>query len=224
MLPILSIRNLDTGYGKKQVLFNVSLDVMPGEILLITGGNGSGKSTLLKSIYGLLRPWNINTEILFHPSLTGPILSTQPASLNLSKGLAYLPQKNAVFDDLTVNENLRLAGHLMNNRQDFVTRYNEILDLLPILKNLIHRKPDKMSGGERRVVALAMVLFSRPKLILLDEPLAGLDENMADHLGIIFKKLYKIEQITLVIVEHRQWNIPLLVSRKLELNLGNVTQ
>ena len=65
MAPILSVRNLSTGYGKKQVLFDVSLDVMPGEILLITGGNGSGKSTLLKAIYGLLPPWNADAEIMF---------------------------------------------------------------------------------------------------------------------------------------------------------------
>lgn len=80
---------------------------MPGEILLITGGNGSGKSTLLKAIYGLLPPWNADAEILFRSDPNGPALNTQPATLNLSRGLAYLPQKNAVFDDLSVEDNLR---------------------------------------------------------------------------------------------------------------------
>jgi ABC-type multidrug transport system ATPase subunit len=75
MHPILTVRNLSTGYGKKQVLFNVSLDVMPGEILLITGGNGSGKSTLLKAIYGLLPPWNTDAEIVFRPNPDGPALA-----------------------------------------------------------------------------------------------------------------------------------------------------
>ena len=90
MQPILSVRNLSTGYGKKQVLFDVSLDVMPGEILLITGGNGSGKSTLLKAIYGLLAPWNDDAEITFRPDPNGPALNTRPAHLNLSKGLDSL--------------------------------------------------------------------------------------------------------------------------------------
>lgn len=222
MAPILSVRKLATGYGKRQVLFNVSLDVMPGEVLFVTGGNGSGKSTLLKAIYGLLQPWNADAEILFCPDPTGPTFNTQPANLNLSKGLAYLPQENAVFDDLTVDENLRLAGHSMSSSQDFVTRCDEIIDLLPVLKNLLRRKLDKMSGGERQIVALAVVLLSRPKLILLDEPFASLDENMVAYLGNVFSKLHNIEQVTLVIVEHRLWNFSLSVSRRIELTLGNV--
>lgn len=78
MAPILSVRNLSAGYGKKQVLFDVSLDVMPGEILLITGGNGSGKSTLLKAIYGLLPPWNTDSEINFRPDPEGPVILSHP--------------------------------------------------------------------------------------------------------------------------------------------------
>ena len=114
MAPILSVRKLSVGYGKKQVLFDVNLDMMPSEVLLITGGNGSGKSTLLKAIYGLLHPWNADAEILFRPIPDSPALNTTPPTLNLSKGLAYLPQKNAVFDDLTVEDNIRLAGHTLN--------------------------------------------------------------------------------------------------------------
>lgn len=118
--PILSVRKLSTGYGKKQVLFDVNLDVMPGEVVLITGGNGSGKSTLLKAIYGLLAPWNADAEILFRPDPDGPAVSTYPPSDNLSKGLAYVPQKNAVFEDLTVEDNLRLAGHILRSSRRWV--------------------------------------------------------------------------------------------------------
>src|SRR5438552_4022741 len=97
MAPILSVQNLSTGYGKKQVLFGVSLDVMPGETLLITGGNGSGKSTLFKAIYGLIPPWNPDAKIVFRPDPEGANLTTSPSTFNLSKGLAYLPQMNSVF-------------------------------------------------------------------------------------------------------------------------------
>ena len=179
MTPILSVRNLSTGYGKKQVLFDVSLDVMPGEILLITGGNGSGKSTLLKAIYGMLSPWNAEGKIVFQPDPNGPALNTQSATHNLRRGLAYLPQKNAVFDDLTVEDNLRLAGHTLRRSQG-------ILPLAATKSSrpslcciaLLHRKPEKMSGGERQMTALAMVLLHHPKLLILDEPTAGLDSGI----------------------------------------------
>jgi branched-chain amino acid transport system ATP-binding protein len=222
--PILSVRNLNTGYSKKQVLFDVSLDVMPGEVLLVTGGNGSGKSTLLKAIYGLLQPWNVNAEILFRPVPNGAALNTQPANLNLFKGLAYLPQKNSVFDDLTVEENLRLAGCLMKDNQGFLARFDEVLNLLPALKLLLRRKPGKMSGGERQMVALAIVLFNRPKLILLDEPLAGLSEKMVGLISSILEELNIREEISLLIVEHRRWHLPRLVFRRIVLNLGSVCE
>ena len=204
MAPILSVRNLSTGYGKKQVLFDVSLDVMPGEILLITGGNGSGKSTLLKAIYGLLPPWNAGAEIVFRPDPDGPARSTQPATFNLSKGLAYLPQKNAVFDDLTVEDNLCLAGHTLRDTQEFATRRDEVLASLPALNPLLRRKPEKMSGGERQVVALGMVLLHQPKLLMLDEPLSGLDSERVEQILSLLKSLHVRCGLSLLLVEHRQ--------------------
>ena len=94
--PILSVRKLSTGYGKKQVLFDVSLDVMPGEIVLITGGNGSGKSTLLKAIYGLLPPWNGDAEILYRPDGTGSAISTINTSFNLSQDQSSLTESDPI--------------------------------------------------------------------------------------------------------------------------------
>jgi len=223
MAPILSVRNLSTGYGKKQVLFDVSLDVMPGEILLITGGNGSGKSTLLKAIYGLLRPWNSNAEIIFRPDPEGPPINIQRPTLNLSKGLAYLPQTNAVFDDLTVDDNLRLAGHTLRDRHDYTKRCDEVLASLPTLRPLLRRKPEKMSGGERQTVALAMVLLHQPKLLLLDEPFGGLDHSAMERMGRILADLHETQHVSLAVVEHRRWNLPELRCRAIQLRLGSVS-
>lgn len=223
MAPLLSVRNLSTGYGKKQVLFDVRLDVMPGEILLITGGNGSGKSTLLKAIYGLLPPWNADAEIIFHPASEGPPVNTQQPFLNLRNGLAYLPQKNAVFDDLTAEDNLRLAGHTLPNRNEFAVRRDEILTFLPALKPLWRRKPEKMSGGERQIVALAIVLLHRPRLLLLDEPLAGLDAARADS---ILEKLWNINDkqgVTMILVENRILEVGSLAFNHLHLSQGTLT-
>lgn len=224
MAPILSVRNLSTGYGKKQVLFDVSLDVMPGEILLITGGNGSGKSTLLKAIYGLLPPWNADAEIVFRPNPDGPALRTQPATLNLSKGLAYLPQKNAVFDDLTVEDNLLLAGHTLPNGKEFVARRDEVLAPFPALRPLLRRKPEKMSGGERQMVALAMVQLHRPRLLLLDEPLAGLDSNNLHLLAGIIRGIHQQRGLALIIVEHRVTEFAALAHRTLRFRLGVIAE
>lgn len=221
-LPILSVRNLSTGYGKKQVLFDVSLDVMPGEIVLITGGNGSGKSTLLKAIYGLLPAWNDDAEILYRPDRNGSAVSTSIATDNLAQGLAYLPQKNAVFDDLTVEDNLRLAGHILRDVNEFANRRDEVLTSLPVLATLLKRKPEKMSGGERQMVALGMVLLHRPRLLLLDEPFGGLDNHAVEYMERILGDLHQNKVMSLVVIEHRRVVLPESQYRKVRLMLGNI--
>lgn len=220
MQPILSVRNLSTGYGKKQVLFDVSLDVMPGEIVLITGGNGSGKSTLLKAIYGLLPQWNADSAILFSPNSHGPSLTTRQPSQNLRNGLAYLPQKKAVFEDFTVEDNLRLAGHTLRNRNQFSNRRKETLALLPVLKPLLGRKPENMSGGERQIVALAMTLLHRPSLLLLDEPTAGMDHHNIQFIEDAIRTMHQ-HDTTIFLVEHRITEFFSAASRSLHLRLGS---
>lgn len=222
MPPVLSVRNLSTGYGKKQVLFDVSLDAMPSGVLLIVGANGSGKSTLLKAIYGLLPPWNADAKIIFRPDPDSPAFTTQPPTLNLSKGLAYLPQKNAVFDDLTVEDNLRLAGHTLRDRHELAVRRDEVLTALPALNQLLRRKPEKMSGGERQMVALAMVLLNRPKLLLLDEPTAGLAEHLAAEICQTVARLRESLGLSVVVVEHRVGLVETIADRVISLRLGQL--
>lgn len=222
MAPILSVRNLSTGYGKKQVLFDVNLDVMPGEIVLITGGNGSGKSTLLNAIYGLLLPWNGNARIAFRPNPDGPLLSTQSPARNLANGLAYVPQKNTVFDDLTVAENLLLASQRLQDRHTFSVRREEALTLLPALRLLLNRRLEKMSGGERQMVALAMLLLHRPKLMLLDEPLAGLSERLAATVVDLLREIGANNSVTLVIVDHRVQELASIATQRLKMQDGKI--
>ncbi len=223
MAPILSVQNLSTGYGKKQVLFDVNLDVMPGEIVLITGGNGSGKSTLFKAIYGLVPPWNANAKIVFRPDPERANLTTSPSTLNLSKGLAYLPQMNSVFADLTVEDNLRLAGYALNDRHKFAERRDKIMAAIPALNALLYRKPEKMSGGERQMLALAMVLLHRPKLLLLDEPTAGLSPDNRELIIALFQQIVR-NSLTrnLLIVEHRITSRPEWVTRVARMQFGRL--
>ncbi|MEF8727914.1 MAG: ATP-binding cassette domain-containing protein [Accumulibacter sp.] len=222
MAPLLSVRNLSTGYGKKQVLFDVSLDVMPGELLLITGGNGSGKSTLLKAIYGLLPPWNSDAEITFRPDPEGQPISTRQPTLNLKNGLAYLPQRNAVFDDLAVEDNLHLAGHTLRDANEFATRRIAVLELLPTIQSLLRRKPETMSGGERQITALAMVLLHQPKLLMLDESLSGLDSDNAGLILSLLKTLHVRSGLALLLVEHRQTAMQGFASTEFHMRLGRL--
>lgn len=222
--PLLSVRHLATGYGKKQVLFDVNLDVMPGEVVLITGGNGSGKSTLLKAIYGLLPSWNANTEIHFRPDQDRPVVSTRNPVHNLANGLAYLPQKKGVFEDLTVEDNLRLAAYTLPNRDTYATRRDEVLDSLPDLAQLLNRKPETMSGGERQIVSLAMLLLHKPTLLLLDEPTAGLDSRNADLVLTVLRTAQAKNRLGLIVVEHRKNECSALGGRVCYMRLGILEQ
>jgi branched-chain amino acid transport system ATP-binding protein len=222
MNPILRVQNLSIGYGKKQVLYEINLDVMQGEVILVSGGNGSGKSTLFKAIYGLIKPWNANAKILFCPEPQGPVLTTYPANINLRNGLYYIPQKNAVFEELTVDDNLLLAGHLLNNKKSFYLHRKAVLDFFPSIVPLLKRKLEKMSGGERQLVTLAMAMLNRPRLLLLDEPAAGLSEENIDLLIERLIYLHDILDINMLIIEHRfSKDIP-IISRSVNLKLGKI--
>lgn len=221
MTALLSICNLSTGYGKRQVLFDVSLDVWPGETLLISGGNGSGKSTLLKAIYGLLIPWNTEAKICFRLE-DHRVVGTHPPTRNLMKGLGYLPQKNAVFDDLTSEDNLRLSGHILRDAQEFSARRTEVLDYLPMLGPSLGRKPETFSGGERQILALAMLMLHRPRLLLLDEPIVGLDDKNSQIILESLKAIQRKTSLTLIVVEHRQQECALLEGRGCLMTLGRL--
>ncbi|HNO77165.1 MAG TPA: ATP-binding cassette domain-containing protein [Phycisphaerae bacterium] len=222
MNAILSVRNLSTGYAPKQVLYGISFDVMRGEVLLITGGNGSGKSTLLKAICGLLPAWNSDASIVFRPNPDRECLHTQLSHRNLANGLAYVPQKNAVFDELTVEENLLLAGHTLSDRRELAARREAVLAFAPILRSLLQQRSDNISGGERAMLALGMVMLHRPKLLLLDEPTAGLDSRnvsaVCEHLENLIAEL----GLSLLVVEHRADVFASLAHRTMAMRLGVV--
>ena len=160
MNSIISVRCLSTGYGKNQILFGVNLDVGYGEILLISGGNGSGKSTLLKSMCGLLPPWNSDAKIHFRPVADGPDRTTRNPAANLSAGLAYLPQKDAVFDDLLVEDNFRLAGYTFSQRSEYNSRREEVLTVFRAFRGLLGQKPQNISGGHRQMLAWPWYSFT----------------------------------------------------------------
>jgi branched-chain amino acid transport system ATP-binding protein len=212
---MLEIKNLQTGYGKKQVLFGASMEVKQGEIVAIVGPNGAGKSTILKTVCGLIPVWE--GEILFdNTSING----SSPAK-NVSRGITFCPQGNRVFDVLNVRENLQIGGiHLktaeLRNRIDYV------LQLFPILKNRLNQDAGKLSGGEKQMLALCRALIPRPKLLMLDEPSLGLSPNLV---STAFKKILDINKSTglsILIVEQKVREVLKISHRVYGLKLGKV--
>jgi branched-chain amino acid transport system ATP-binding protein len=161
------VNNLNSGYGKLHVLFDINLKCNRSEIVSVIGPNGSGKTTLLNSIFGLAD--------IFSGSITfdgGQINGMLPHEISRA-GVSYLPQMNSVFADLSVKENLKMAGYILNVKELRDTM-DEVLSIFPILEPFLSRKAGTLSGGERQMLAIAMTLMRKPRLIMLDEPLAGL--------------------------------------------------
>jgi branched-chain amino acid transport system ATP-binding protein len=173
-MAILTVENLSTGYGKKQVLFNVSLEVNKGDIVLLAGSNGSGKSTLLKAIYGMLPQWDNGRVVFDGENITG-----KPTAALLKKGLLYIPQKNNLFEELTVKENLEMAG-LTLDKKVLWRGIEEALSVFKTLEPNLKRTPMTLSGGERQLLTLAMATLHQPKMILVDEPFTGLSPQNID--------------------------------------------
>ncbi|MDR0867415.1 MAG: ATP-binding cassette domain-containing protein [Planctomycetota bacterium] len=213
---MLSARHITTGYGKKQVLTDVSLEVARGEIVILTGGNGSGKSTVLKTIYGLLKPWTAEGKIVFE----GDDITALDTAQMIRRGIVYVPQKKNVFDDFTVEENLLTAAE-MYGRVEARWRMERVFSTLSLLSEFRKRMPFKMSGGERQMLAFANALIHSPKIVLFDEPFAGVDEKNSYILTECICNL-NTQNTAFVIIEHRKPIIEQLKGREIKLNMGKV--
>jgi branched-chain amino acid transport system ATP-binding protein len=164
---MLTVENLDAFYGKKQVLFSISMKLAHRRIAAVIGPNGAGKSTLLRAVFGL------------GPQRQGAIrfsqndLSGRSALENIAAGIAFVPQGARVFRDLSVFENLRMGGYTLSPAL-LPSRIEEALNAFPILRQRRTQAAGVLSGGERQMLAFGMALMLHPKLLLIDEPSIGL--------------------------------------------------
>lgn len=211
---LLSLENITSGYGKKEVIKNISFEIQKAEIVTLIGSNGAGKSTVLKTIYGLNKIWN-DGKIYFN----GEDISNAKAEELLKKGIVYIGQKDNTFDTLTIIENLKIAGYIYDNKV-LNHKIEQVFKLFPKLKQMQTKKPSELSGGEKQILALAMGLIHEPRLILFDEPSAGLDvKNMKEVFGIIMR-LNVDTKVSFLIVEHRVKEIMNITDRFVALRLG----
>jgi branched-chain amino acid transport system ATP-binding protein len=169
---LLRIEGVDAGYKKLQILFGINAVFKEKDITILVGPNGSGKSTLLKTIMGLTQLYK--GKIVFDGTEIGELPPHEVTKL----GMAYLPQVNNVFSELRVKENLLMAGYTLD-REEARNRSKEVLEDFPVLKSYLDRKAGTLSGGERQMLAMAMALIRRPKMMLFDEPTGSLAPKKA---------------------------------------------
>ena len=164
----LELSGIQAGYGDFQALFGVGLRVEPGEAVGVVGPNGAGKTTLLRVISGLLRP---KTGSLRYGDQD---LTKVPAHLLPELGIAHVPENRRLFPHLTVEENLKVGAFAKSARAHFAERRDRVYDLFPRMAQRRHQLAGTMSGGEQQMCAIGRALMCAPKILLLDEPSAGL--------------------------------------------------
>jgi ABC-type branched-subunit amino acid transport system ATPase component len=184
-MPLLKVDSLTTGYGDMEVLSDVTVDVEPGEIVSIIGPNGAGKSTLMKAVFGQLRPWSGAMRF------DGEDLAGRSPYDIVELGMCYVPQVDNIFTDLTVEENLEMGAFTVAD-SNLASRKERVYELFPVLAERRRQRAGKMSGGERQMVAMGSALMLEPKLLLLDEPSAGLAPKMV---ALIFDRILKINEM-----------------------------
>jgi ABC-type branched-subunit amino acid transport system ATPase component len=171
----LEIRGLSAGYGPVPVIRDLDAGVALGEVVAVVGPNGAGKSTLLKAVLGVLIP--MAGEII----LGGKQIGGKPTDRIARMGVGYVPQVKDVFETLTVVENLEMGGYALP-RREVAGRIEEIFELYPALAQMRSRHGGHLSGGERKMLAMGRVMMTRPTLLVLDEPTAGLSPQLAHEL------------------------------------------
>ena len=210
---LLRAEAITAGYGKLDILHEVSLIVSPGELVTVIRPNGAGKSTAFKVIVGFLRP--TSGRVIFDGK---DITGLRPDQV-LRYGLAYVPQGRIVFPQMTVLENLEMGAYIERSPQKIREALDRVFTLFPILAERRSQKAGTMSGGEQQMVAIARGLMTIPKLVLLDEPSLGLSPKFVAG---IFDKLAEMKRsgYTLMVVEQNAARALAVADRGYVLELG----
>jgi len=191
---MLDVRSISSGYGRLQILEHVTLQAEEGQVAVIVGPNGSGKSTLLKTIAGL-------TNIYDGEVLLGDVkLSGMQPHMIARSGLAYLPQTESVFVQLTVAENIKMAAYSID-QADYSSRLDKCLEMFPQIRQYMKSRVQNLSGGERQMVAMTMAMMREPKVVMFDEPTANLSPKLATQVLDTVKSLAKDHKLTVLLVE-----------------------
>lgn len=191
-MSFLSAENMTGGYGGADILHDCEIKAEKGEITVIVGPNGAGKSTAMKAVFGML---NLRLGRIL---LDGEDISGLTPQARVAQGMAFVPQTNNVFPSMTVEENLEMGAFLRDD--DIFETVEQIYDLFPILKEKRLQPAGELSGGQRQQVAVGRALMTQPKLLMLDEPTAGVSPIVMDEL---FDRIIEVAKtgISILMVE-----------------------
>jgi len=212
---MLSLAAVSAGYGSFQALFGVSLEVPRGKAVGVIGPNGAGKTTLMRVISGLI-PLRGGAM-----SLEGRLLDGLPAHRMVEQGIAHVPENRRLFPRLSVEDNLRIGAFVPQARQRFAEQLDWVYNLFPRLKDRREQAAGTLSGGEQQMCAIGRALMSRPKLLLMDEPSAGLAPLVVAQ---VFELVHRIraEGLTVLIVEQNVQQVLEVVDRAYLLEVGAI--
>jgi branched-chain amino acid transport system ATP-binding protein len=212
---MLALSGVSAGYGSFQALFEVSLSVAGGEAVGVIGPNGAGKTTLMRVISGLL---GITAGEV---SLEGRPLNGVAAHQIVEAGIAHVPENRRLFPRLTVEENLRMGAFVASARADFVERLAWVYELFPRMRERRRQLAGTLSGGEQQMCAIGRALMSKPRLLLMDEPSAGLAPLAVEQVFELVRRI-RAEGFTVLIVEQNVQQVLDLVDRAYLLEAGHI--
>ncbi|MEK9973547.1 MAG: ABC transporter ATP-binding protein [Deltaproteobacteria bacterium] len=194
---VLELRGLDVGYYKDlNILQDLNLKARKKQITTILGANGVGKSTALKAAFGFLKP-NRGDVVLENESILDI-----PTHQRILKGLAYIPQQPGVFKDMTVEENLQLGGWTFRkDKQQVREKIEANYERFPVLREKRKQITGELSGGQQRMVEISRTLMAEPKVLLVDEPTAGLSKMLAEEVYEMLKMLVTVDELTILLVD-----------------------
>ena len=212
---MLKLEGIDAGYGSFQALFGVSLEIAAGEAVAVIGPNGAGKTTLMRVISGLIRP----TAGAIGMEGTD-VLATPPHRI-LALGIAHVPENRRLFARMTVEDNLRMGAYVAAARPKFRQRIDFVYQLFPRMAERRHQFAGTLSGGEQQMCAIGRALMSDPRLLLLDEPSAGLAPVVVQQVFELVRRI-RANGLTVLIVEQNVRQVLRVVDRAYLLEAGSI--
>ena len=215
-MSLLEIKNLESGYGRTSILYDINIEVKEGEIVAIVGPNGAGKTTLLRTISGILKVKK--GQISFQEK---PLVGLKPNEI-VQKGIGYVPQDHNVFPNLTVMENLEMGAYLLP-KSEFEGKLKDVCERFPILKERKKQKARTLSGGERQMLAIASSLLLTPKLLMVDEPCGGLAPQVIEEVFSKILEIHKMNTAILWVAEREMEAVMKWASRSYVLESGQIT-
>jgi len=213
---LLQVEGLSAGYGKREVVHDVSLAVEAGEIVTILGHNGAGKTTILKSIFGLLRPYSGAVR------LAGEDVTRQPCAARVRAGMSFVPAERPVFGELSVLDNLRLGAFSEPSSAARERRLEGVHELFPILAERAGQLAGTLSGGQQRALSIGMALMASPRLLLLDEPSLGLSPTLVRQTMQVLARLADEQSVSILMLEQNVVHALQIANRAYVVRSGRV--